>query len=377
MSAAAQSAAPARFPTPLAEDAMPAVASLPAVYPSSWLVVHGLNFNSLVDGRAALLDVAAPARNLKGHVPVAQLGNILAASTRPELYVAETFYARLTRGARTDVVTRWDCATLAPTGEIVLPGAKRGLFVTHKYAFQFTNEERWALVFNFTPASSVTVVDLVGQTVLGEIDLPGASLIYPTGPRGFSALAADGTMVSIALDARGAASAAVASTAFNDLDADPLHMTPAMIGRTAWFVSYRGHLRGIDLAADRARDLGSFPLPPQPGGDPEWRPSGWQVISADGRGHLHVLMSRNGREGSHKDGGTEVWTIDPVRRALVGRHRLAALAASIEATHEDRPTLVAARHDGQLDLYDAGNGTFRRTLESVVPDPLTMTAIRR
>ena len=45
-----------------------------------------------------------------------------------------------------------------PAGEIVLPGAKRGLIVPMQGMFAFADQERLALVFNFTPASSVTVV---------------------------------------------------------------------------------------------------------------------------------------------------------------------------------------------------------------------------
>ena len=54
----------------------------------------------------------------QGMVRVAQLGSFLSASQRPELYSAETFYSRLTRGARTDAVTIWDLRTLREKGEI-------------------------------------------------------------------------------------------------------------------------------------------------------------------------------------------------------------------------------------------------------------------
>jgi methylamine dehydrogenase heavy chain len=102
---------------------------------------------------SAIVDVAAEnPRNVKGQMPAAQFGNILPATTKPEIYVGETFLSRLTRGERTDVITIWDTkATLTPKGEIVLPGGKRGLFVTLKNSLQLTNNEKWALLFNFTP----------------------------------------------------------------------------------------------------------------------------------------------------------------------------------------------------------------------------------
>jgi methylamine dehydrogenase heavy chain len=366
----------ADYPQPLPEEPVPAVAVLPEKYPDSWVFVHDLHFNSLPDGRVALVDVAAENGNVKGQIPVAQFGNVLPATTRPEIYVGETFLSRLTRGERTDVITIWDTKTLTPKGEIVLPGGKRGLFVTLKNSLQFTNNEKWALVFNFTPGSSVTVVDLEGRKVLSDIDLPGCSLVYPTGARGFTSLCADGTMTSVTLDPAGRAGPALTSKAFNDIDKDALFMSPAMVGRTAWFASFTGNIRGIDLSGNAARDLGMFALPKQAGGDPEWRPGGWQVITADKAGLLYVLMTPHGKEGSHKDGGTEVWVIDPARKTLVRRIALKNHSVSIEATQQANPLLVASKPDGSLDVYDAATGAFQRTIVGVVHDPMTMTAAR-
>lgn len=374
MSASAASAAD--FPQPLPEEPVPTVMELPERYPDSWVFVQDLHFNSLPDGRAAIVDVGIPNNNLRGQIPVAQFGNLLPSTTRGEIYVGETFYSRLTRGERTDVITIWDTKTLTPKGEVVLPGGKRGLFVTLRNALQLTNDEKWALVFNFTPGSSVTVVDLAARKILSDIDLPGCSLVYPTGTRGFTSLCADGTMTSIALDAAGKAGPAVTSETFNTIDDDPLFMTPAMVGRTGWFASFKGNLRAIDFSGAAAKDLGGFALPRQDGGEPEWRPGGWQVISADKAGLLYVLMNPKSGEGSHKDGGTEAWVVDPKAKALVRRIALKNHSISIEATQQDKPLLVASRADGSLDVYDAATGAFVRTIVSVVHDPMTMTAAR-
>lgn len=364
------------FPNPLAEEPVPTVTELPDRYPDSWVFVQDLHFNSLPDGRAAIVDVGIENNNLRGQIPVAQFGNLLPSTTRGEIYVGETFYSRLTRGERTDVITIWDTKTLTPKGEIVLPGGKRGLFVTLRNSLQLTNNEKWALVFNFTPGSSVTVVDLDGRKILSDIDLPGCSLVYPTGPRGFTSLCADGTMTSIALDTAGKPGPAVTSKAFNNIDDNPLFMTPAMVGQTGWFVSFKGDLHAIDFSGAAAKDLGGFALPKQAGGEPEWRPGGWQVISADRAGLLYILMNPKSGEGSHKDGGTEAWVVDPKTKTLVRRIALKNHSLSVEATQQDKPLLIASRPDGSLDVYDAANGAFVRTIVSVVHDPMTMTAVR-
>lgn len=361
------------FPQPLPEEPIPAVATLPERYPDSYVFVHDLHFKSILDGRAAIVDVSSPAFAVKGQVPVAQFGTLLPSVSGSEIYTGETFLSRLTRGERTDVISIWDKATLAPKGEIVLPGGKRGMFVTLKNAMQFTNGEKWMLVFNFTPGASVTVVDLEGRKVLGDIDLPGCSLVYPTGLRGFTSLCADGTLMTVLLDAAGAARSTTSSKAVNDIDNDPWFMTPAMAGRTAWFVSFKGRLRGFDLSGDKPRDLGGFAMVP---GDAAkgYRPGGWQVASADAAGRVYVLMDPNGEPGSHKNGGTEVWVADTAKKAVARKIAMKNHTLSIEVTAGAKPWLVAARPDGNLDVYDANSGDFLHTVAEVVNDPMTMTA---
>lgn len=366
----------ADFPNPLPEEALGTSATLPQKYPSTWIFVHDLHFASLIDGRASVVDVGSDNRNLKGQIPVAQFGNLTPSTSRSEIYVGETFYSRLTRGERTDVITIYDAATLAPKTEIVLPGGKRGLFVTTKNSLQLTNGEKWLLVFNFTPGASVSVVDLDTHKIISEIETPGCSQIYPTGARSFATLCAEGTISSVQLDENGKAIKTVTSKPFNDIDHDPMFMMPAMVGKTAWFTTFKGNFRGIDFSDDTAKVLPPFSVPKQAGGNPEWRPGGWQVISADPAGLLYVLMNQAGREGSHKDGGNDVWVVDPKKKALVKRIPLKNPTLSVELTNDNKPLLVAARVDGQLDVYSAPNGDFMRSIGGVAVNPMTMTAAR-
>ena len=364
-----------KFPTPLPEEVLPSVQPMPDNWPKSWVLFHDLNFASILDGRLALVDTRSPDRPLKGLVRAAQFANELVAPERGEIYTAETFYTRLTRGERTDAITIWDMKTLQPKGEIVLPGAKRQLSVTYPNVFQFTNGGKWALVANFTPAQSVTVVDLEGRKVLGEIDLPGCTQIYPSGQRGFSSLCADGSIFSVTLDDKGQAASSGSVAKVQDIDRQPLFGTPAMVGRTAWFVSYYGMVQGIDLAGPVAKPLpGAFSVGRADGGAPQWRPGGWQVIASDARGLLYVLMSPNGREGSHKDGGTEVWVVDPVKKTRLSRIALKGQGLAIAVTREDTPQLIVARADGVIDVHDAATGAFVRTLgATVAANPIVVT----
>jgi methylamine dehydrogenase heavy chain len=364
-------------PPPLPEEAIPAVTTLPESYPKSWVLIHDFNFNAILDGRVAIVDTADTARPLKGLVRTAQFGNLLFAPEKREFYTAETFYSRLTRGERTDAITVWDSTTLQPKGEFILPGGKRQQSVTYNGTFQFVNGHKWAVVANFTPAQSVTVVDLDARAVLNEIDLPGCSHVYPTGARGFTTFCADGSLTSIQLDDKGQVASSKTIAGVQDVDNQAQFQNAAFAGQTAWFVTFRGQLKGYDLSGPVARPLpGNLSVGTAEGGQPEWRPGGWQVLAADQKGLLYVLMSPYGKEGSHKDGGTEVWVVDPASGKRVNRIALQAHSGSIGVTHEEVPHLIVTRADAGIDVYDAVTGAFVHSLGNTVAfSPILVTPV--
>ncbi len=377
LSASPALAAPAAYPQALPSEPMPAVTALPATWPKSWVLIHDFNFNAIVDGRVVIVDTASDNQPLKGIVRASQFANSLLSVKRGEILTAETFYPRLTRGERTDAITYWSMSDLQPRGEVVLPGGKRQQSVTYPQLFQFTNAEKWALVANFTPAQSVSVVDLDAKKVLGEVDLPGCSQIYPTGARGFSSFCADGSLFSVALDDKGKVAQSATIAHVQDIDHQALFSTPAWVGQTAWFVSLGGMIQGFDFSGPLAKVIpGAFRVGTAPGAAPEWRPGGWQVINADAAGHLYVLMSPNGREGSHKDGGSEVWVFDTAKRERVQRIALSAPSIAVAITREDHPHLVASRADGVVDVYDAASGALVRSLGATLAfNPIVITPV--
>src|SRR5271156_1273546 len=196
--AAAAAAPAADFPTPLPTDTIPKVEKLPAKYPTTW------SFLNYAGDRIELRNVGSDSREVKGQLQAHDSATLLVPDKRPEFYVADTVWSRGVRGTRTDFITIYDTQTLNPLGEIVLPGTKRALITAMEGMFAFTDDQRMALVFNFTPASSATVVDLVKRQPLGEIEIPGCMLVYPSGNRGFATMCSSGTLLAIQLDANGA-----------------------------------------------------------------------------------------------------------------------------------------------------------------------------
>ena len=49
------------------------------------------------------------------------IGQFYQAKSRPEMYIAETFYSRGTRGDRTDVITIVDKTSFSQVGEVIIP----------------------------------------------------------------------------------------------------------------------------------------------------------------------------------------------------------------------------------------------------------------
>jgi methylamine dehydrogenase heavy chain len=353
---AADSAAGAdgNFPKPLAAETIPNVRTLPEKYPAGWAF---LNFSS---DRIELRDVGDDARAVEGDLQARDSSMLLISSTRPELYVADTVWSRFTRGVRTDYITVYDTKTLTPLDEIVLP-TKRGLITAMEGMFTFTDQERMALVFNFTPASSVTVVDLIKRKVLGEVEIPGCSLLYPTVPRGFSTLCAGGTLLTVLLGEDGKVKGRSESKAFNAIDTDPLFTWSAKLGNVRYFPTMLGHVQPIESAGDQVTVLPQWSLLSAEDDAAHWRPSGWQPIAGDGRGSLFVIMQPGAHEGTYKDPGAEVWVYDAGTKARTRRIRLVRPGSSIALTHTPAPLLLVQAGE-RLDVYEAATGNFVRSL---------------
>ena len=350
--ATAAYAATAEFPNPLPPDTIPKVEKLPAKYPTTW------SFLNYAGDRIELRNVGSDSREVKGQLQAHDSATLLVPDKRPEIYVADTVWSRGVRGTRTDFITVYDTQTLNPIGEIVLPGTKRALITAMEGLFTFTDDQRMALVFNFTPASSVAVVDLIKRQVLGEVDIPGCSLVYPSGARGFSTLCSSGTLLTVRLDASGAVAGRSETKAFNPLDTDPLFTASTLIGGVRYFPSLHGRVQPIDMRGDEAKVLPDWQLVTAADAAGQWRPSGWQVVAGDEQKLLYVLMQPDAHEGTHKDPATEVWVFNVATKTRVKRIRLVRPGSSISLTH-GADQLLLVQSGERLDVYEAGGGLVR------------------
>ncbi|MBI2993076.1 MAG: amine dehydrogenase [Gammaproteobacteria bacterium] len=356
------------------------VETLPVPYPAHWFFAHDAAFHHMLDGKMILLDADAETQGaqIKGMFNGSFVPHFTQSRTRPELYVSETYYSRGNRGERTDVVTVYDMATLSPQAEIILPGAKRAGLLPGRYNLHLTNDESLLLSFNFGPATSVAVIDVKARRVLKEIPLPSCALMYPTGTRGFSSLCGNASLISFQLDASGEVASRRVVEPFFDIDEDALFEKPAIIDGTGYFPTFLGNVQEINFRGDHAVPGKRWSLVSEAERAQSWRPGGLQLTAADAAGRMYVLMHPEGREGSHKDGGPEVWVYDAQQRARVQRVVLKNRGITVEVTQDRDPLLLVVNTEMNVDVYRAADGGYLRTLSDFGQEtPLVLHAIRR
>ncbi len=340
------------------------IQTLPESWPPHWIIVQDGAFFHMNSGKFIVVDADSddPATRFKGMFNGTFIPQFYQAESRPEMYVTETFYSRGTRGERTDVLTIWDKTTLSPAGEVVLP-AKRASQMPMNYHIQLVDDEKLALVYNFTPATSVSVVDIVDREFLGEVPTPGCSLVFPMAGRAFASICTDGSMMSVQLDENGAQASSARTDVFFDANNDPLMEKAAMVDGIAYFPTFLGRMVPVDMNGSTL-EVGE-PWSLLGAGDDGWRPGGLAVTGTDAAGHIYILMHPDGYEGSHKDPGVEVWVFDPATRQRVNRIALELPAISIGLTRDDDPLLVATNINLEVDVYSVASGEYQRTLSDI------------
>lgn len=337
---------------------------LPATGHAHWVWVNDIVFHHMADGKAFLLD--GDSGNMLGMLSTGfGFGGVVIPRDGSVIAAPETYFSRGTRGTRTDVVTLYDAHTLDPLEEIVIP-AKRSSNMPMRAAAGLTDDDRFLLIYNFTPAQSVTVVDLRARKFVGEVDTPGCALVYPTGPRSFFSLCGDGTALAVRLDEAGGVSARERTPRLFDAEQDPVTEKAVRDGNTWLFASFAGDIVAVETVEGRTRTTARWSLTSAEEREQGWRPGGMQHLALHAAGRrLYSLMHQGGQD-SHKDPGSEIWVYDLASRERTQRIVLEAPLTSIAVTGDDRPLLfglfIAAP---QLRVLDARTGAALRTINEV------------
>jgi methylamine dehydrogenase heavy chain len=343
------------------------VETLPQRYPPHWFWIFDPAFAHMLDGKLILVDAATDDvhRRVRGTLNISLMGNFIASRSRPELYAIESFASRGTRGTRTDVLTIYDTRTLAPTGEIVWPTPKRFQGLPHRNAMALIDGERWLLVFNFDPATSVTVIDTQARRITAEVETPGCAMIYPTGKRGFSSLCADGTMLTTQLDPAGRVASRSQSAPFFDSERTPVLDRPALVDGRAYFFGFTGQVHTVNLRGEKPVFEKPWSLVTDEERKQNWRPGGLTQVTWNAAGRFYVLMHPDGRDGSHSGGGSQVWVFDAATHERVQRLALKSWGLSLGIGGGAEPWLLVTTPEMTVEVYDAKDGRLLRTIGKI------------
>ncbi|HXS24046.1 MAG TPA: amine dehydrogenase large subunit [Gemmatimonadales bacterium] len=352
----------------LTPDPLGVVATVPAVASPHWVWVNDVVFSHMSDGQALLVD--GDSGRFLGMLSTGfAFGRVVLAKDGKVIFSPETYFSRGTRGTRTDVVTLYDPVHLSPVGEIAIP-PKRAANMPMMADSELTDDGAFLLIYNFTPAQSITVVDTRSRRFAGEIETPGCALAYPTGPRSFFSICADGALLDVHLDDAGHVSRRVHTRDMFDVSADPATEKGVRLGSRWLFVSYGGTVYSIDITAHGLEAGPRWSLLSDAERRQNWRPGGLQQLAAHASSdRLYAIMHQGGPE-THKDPGKEVWVYDLGRRQRVQRIALRSPAASIQVTRDDRPLLFAAfMGSTTLEVYDAKSGEYLRSVKNLGTTP--------
>lgn len=303
-----------------------------------WFWIWGSNAPHMVDGRAYLFDDGG--RNLGQLNTGIWPGGLVFSRSRDELYASEIYFSRGVRGTRSDVVTVYDARTLSPKREIAIPPKRMTALISTGLSV-LSDDERFLLVLNFTPAQSVSIVDLQSHRFVGEVAIPGCASLYPAGPRDFYAICGNGGFFHLRLGDDGEVLAqARTAPAFDPLQ-DLLLTTASRLGDTWYFVSQQNRAYGLRMTAEGVEATRLWSLV----SDAE-RADGWGVAGNHGTalhersGRLFVLMHRDTPENYQKP-GTEVWVYDVRSQQRLARIGLKEQSTAIGVSQGERPRLYS------------------------------------
>lgn len=347
------------------------IEKVPAKPSPHWLWVHDPNFISFSDGRAHLIDGDSGRYMGSLNTGYVHLHLTLPSHYR-EIYSAETYYSRHVGGTRTDLVRVYDPVNLSLLGEIKIPNKRASVFPRLNHA-ALTDDNRFMVVFNLTPATSVTVVNTETREFVSEIDVPGCSLLLPAGGYRFLSICADGTALKFTLSADGREASKEKSPAFFDMNKDAVTEGTVRYKDQWLFPSVESMLYSVNFSKDKLEFDTPWSLVNDRDRADEWRTGGMQQLAvSEPYGMLYSIMHQ-GTPDTYEHAGPEIWVYDIKKQKRIKRIKTERNAVSIHVSPDDKPLLFALTdEEATLDIYDARSGKLLRTVEELGITPWLM-----
>jgi methylamine dehydrogenase heavy chain len=288
-------------------------------------------------------------------------------------YVAQTQWSKQDRGTRQDMLLVYDVHSLKLVSEIAIPG--RMLIGNRTHNLVVTSDGKKALIYNMQPSSSVNVVDLDKRAFEKKIELPACATMFTNTINGFSALCANGTLATVAMD--GAEPSIAHSAPFFSAREDPIYDTSLIDAKTgnATMLSYSGMITPVTLGAvpkigaawsiQEAAHMRKAAYTPM---DVNWMPGGRQPVAEHfASGRLYVLMHM-GEYWSEYTPAQEIWVLDAGTHRLIGRHALPDSLKdkllNIAVSQDADPQVYASDGAGNTYVLDAQTLEKKRSMDN-------------
>lgn len=353
-----------------------------------WIWVGDVNPMSSVDTRAILFD--ADKGKMLGMLSTGYWnGGVLLPKSSGNIISLETYFDKGTRGARHDYAVIYDPHTLLPLHEIPLPPRRMTALIQTRMA-GLSDDDHFLAVTNFTPAQTISIVDLQQNRFVEEVNTAGCGQIYPAGPRRFLTLCGDATLRSLVLDETGHVVRQVDGEAFFDPFGDPVITHAERQGDDWLFASLNGYIYQVDASGEVAKLKEKWSLLDDRQRKKGWRVAGYQAMTIQrAQDKLYVLM-RKGPEDTYEQPADEVWVYDIASHKRVLTFDLENVAVAISVSQDAKPIVTTAalktvvpywalvglsvigvkfeEYDivkPALDVYDAGDGAHLRTVDHV------------
>lgn len=328
--------------------------------------VVDVEFENMIATRVTVID--PDNKRMLGMLSTGGMAPMVPSRDQKRLYTADTYWSRYVRGTRTDMLTAWDSSTLSPLWEVEIP-PKRANSITERYALTTSSDDRFVYIYNFTPSTSVTVVDVQARKAVNEIAISGCILNYPVGARRFASLCGDGSLQVLTLDDNGKEVSRHQTPMFDPNQVKMVERAVAK-GDTYYFTTTEGVVHPVDLSGDKPKFLPTWSLVSEDEKKAGWAPGGWQMMAlAPQLDRLYVLMHPDHQPLMWEDPSTIVWVYDLKTRKKIGTLEAPGLMWSLHATSDANPLLLGTTVTGDMEVFDLKSGKHTGTVEKVAKTP--------
>nr|WP_298249318.1 amine dehydrogenase large subunit [uncultured Halomonas sp.] len=327
------------------------------------------NFTHALSTRIRVVDPNE--QKLLGTVSTGYMAPMVLANDKSTIYTADIFYARGTRGERTDVLTATDTQTLNPLWEVELP-TKLANMLTELYMLTISDDDRFVYAYNFTPATSITIVDVKNQEMVNEIETPGCMLSYPVGDRAFASICGDGTLQKVVINDQGQ-EVSRSKTRFFDQDEELMNERAILNGDTYYFTTTDGVIQPVHIVDGELQAGERWSLFDEEHQQENWGVGGWQLLAASPHlNRLYALVHPDHEARQWEDPSDTVWAYDLETGEKVGEITLPNHVWSIHVTKDESPLLLGGTVEGDMEIYDLSQDSHMATMEEIAGTPILM-----